>query len=104
MRKKKVGNELRQLREHKGMGIKTASKELGVSYAYLSRVENEHRTPSPALVKKLSMLYGVETEELLAKLHHLPPDILHILEVHGKDVFDSIRKLYSETRKAPRTR
>lgn len=84
------------------MGIKTASKELGVSYTYLSRVENEHRSPSPALVKKLSTLYGVETEELLAKLHHLPPDIIQILEDHGKDVFDTIRKLYSETRKTSR--
>ena len=100
----KVGNELRKLRKQKGMGIKTASKELGVSYTYLSRVENEHRTPSPALVKKLSSLYGVETEELLAKLHHLPPDILQILDAHGKDVFDTIRKLYSESRKVPRKR
>jgi len=101
-KRKKIGPELRRLREHKGMGIKTAGKELGVSYAYLSRVENEYRTPSAALVQKLSSLYGVDAEDLLARLHHLPPDILKILDEHGKDVFDTIRKLYSQSRKARR--
>lgn len=100
-RKKKVGTELRRLREQKGLGIKKAGKELGVSYAYLSRVENDHRTPSSALIKKLSALYGIDSENMLAKLEHLPPDIRDILKEHGKDVFTTIRKLYShkKTRK-----
>jgi len=94
-KQKKLGSRLRRLREQQGIGIKTASKELGVSYAYLSRVENDQRTPSSELVEKLSSLYGVDAEDILARLHRLPSDIREILDIHGKDVYAEIRKIYS---------
>ncbi len=89
------GDKLRQLREARGLGIKTVGKELSVSYSYLSKVENGHKVPSTDLVQKLAELYDVDPEEMLAKLAELPPDIQQIIQERGKEVFDLLRKTYA---------
>jgi transcriptional regulator with XRE-family HTH domain len=89
-----IGMVLRDLREKKGLGIKTVGKELAVSYSYLSKIENGHRTPNNEFLQRLSNLYEVDSEELIALIAGLPPDIQTIIQTHGKDVFALLRDLY----------
>jgi transcriptional regulator with XRE-family HTH domain len=90
-----IGDTLRGLREKKGLGIKTVGKELDISYSYISKVENGHRLPNQEFIERLSALYGADSEELLAKMAELPPDIQSIVQTHGKDVFELLRSLYA---------
>ena len=92
---KSIGDVLRSLREKKGLGIKTVGKQLEISYSYISKVENGHRMPNQEFLERLSALYGADPEELVAKIAGLPSDIQQIIQMHGKDVFDLLRGLYS---------
>lgn len=92
-----IGTQLRQFREGRGLGIKTAGKALDISYTYLSKVENGHKNPSPDLIEKLSQLYEVDQESLMASIAELPQDIQRIVKEHGREVFDLLRSTYSES-------
>jgi len=99
-----LGEALRQLREAKGLGIKTVGRELDVSYSYLSKVENGHKSPSTELVQKLAQLYSVDPEEMLAKVAELPADIREIVQEHGKEVFELLREAYAARSRAEKKR
>ncbi len=101
---KEIGGTLRKLREAKGLGIKTVGRELNVSYSYLSKVENGHKAPSVELVQKLSELYRVDPEELLAKVAELPADIQEIIQTRGREVFDLLRQTYADRSKKAKTK
>jgi transcriptional regulator with XRE-family HTH domain len=90
-----IGQTLRRLREKKQIGIKTVGKALDISYSYISKVENGHRTPSPELVERLSNLYGADADDLLARISELPTDIQAIIQEHGKEVFEVLRDFYA---------
>lgn len=77
------------------LGIKAAAPKVGVTYSYLSKVENDVKNPSAALVAKLCALYDADAEEIMARMGSLPPDVEKILEVHGKEVFETLRKAYA---------
>jgi tetratricopeptide (TPR) repeat protein len=58
-----VGERLRRLRTERGFSQRELS-EPGVSYAYISRIEANTRTPSVKALRKLSRKLGVSTEYL----------------------------------------
>jgi len=90
---------LKRLRLASGQGIKRVAPQVGVSYSYLSKVENGLKKPSVDLLARLSDLYGVDSDELLAKLGELPSDVKEILQSEGKAVLDLVRKEYSDPSK-----
>lgn len=91
-----VGQLLRILRVKAGMGIKVAAPKVGVSYTYLSKVENNVKTPSPGFVTSLCELYESNPDDLIAKLGSVPDDIQEIVKEHGKDAFDLLRNTFSK--------
>lgn len=101
-RRKKFGHDLRLLREKAGVGIKTVGKAINVSYTHISRIENGHKPPSTELIGKLAAYYGIDEEEMLARIGALPDDIQQLIEENGKEVFDLIRSSYSgKVRRGP---
>lgn len=92
-----VGITLRRLRTEAKFGLKSAGPKVGVSYTYLSKVENDQKTPSPGLVRQLCHLYGADAdvENLLAKLGAVPDDVQEIVREYGKEAFDLLRRTYS---------
>lgn len=70
------GARVRQLRDAKGIQLKTMAADLHVSAAYLSAMEHGHRgRPAPGLVMQIAGYFGLiwdEAEELkrLAELSH----------------------------------
>lgn len=90
-----VGAALRDLRKRTKFGIKTVAPKVGVSYTYLSKIENNVKLPSPGLVLMLCNLYGADADNLIAKLGAVPEDIQEIVKEHGKGAFDLLRSTYS---------
>ena len=75
-----------------------------ISPGYLSKIENDQKKPSQGLLKKLSEIYSIDIEnkQTLLKLldqastttGNVPDDIKKIIQTHGDDVFELIRKTY----------
>jgi transcriptional regulator with XRE-family HTH domain/Zn-dependent peptidase ImmA (M78 family) len=57
------GAYARQLRVVRGLGLRQVARQLGISAAYLSRVENDIEPPSGELIALMAGLYGVPVEE-----------------------------------------
>jgi transcriptional regulator with XRE-family HTH domain len=49
---------LRDLRERKNLTLRSASKELGIHFTHLSKIENGHENPGRKLVGRMAKLYG----------------------------------------------
>ena len=65
-RRKSFGGFARSVRLEAGCGLRQAARKMGVSAAYLSRVENDVDPPSAGLTLKMSSLYRRPVEEFTA--------------------------------------
>jgi len=92
----KFGSTLRRLRQRADLGLKAVAPQVKVSYTYLSKIENGHKTPSPELIERLCELYQADSDELISSLGQLPSDIQRIVEVNGKAVFELLREHYPQ--------
>ena len=90
--KKNFGNIVRELREKKGLGIKRLGPDIGVSYTYLSKIENDKTKPSEEFIEKIADYFEYEKEELLIRSGRLPKDIIDIIKENPKDAVDLLRK------------
>jgi len=79
----KIGNKIRELREHVGFSQKRLSELLGVLRPTVSQIENGERRISADELKKLSEIFGVSMENLL-DLEKIPEVILEEGKVRQK--------------------
>jgi HTH-type transcriptional regulator, competence development regulator len=91
---------LKRLRAGSGIGIKKLAPELGVSYTYISKLENNEALPSADLVKKVSDYFDYSSSDLLLSAGHVPPDILEILRTHPQDAVEFLRKHFGASEDA----
>lgn len=68
VRRRRLGAELRKLREQKGMTAEEVASRLLVSQSKISRLENGRRSISQRDVRDLCEVYGVENEVLVESL------------------------------------
>ena len=92
---KTIGEILKDLRLDSKLSIKTVGPKVGVSYTYLSKVENNQKIPTPGLILKLCNLYKADSDNILAKAGALPDDVQDIVETYGKEAFELLRETYS---------
>ncbi len=70
------GSFLRAIREERGITLREAEARSGISNSYLNQIETgKISKPSPAIIGKLSELYGIPVELLLEKSGHLIPEL-----------------------------
>ena len=100
--KSNVGLTLRSLRRKASLGIKSVAPRADISYTYLSKIENGHKTPTQELIHKLCLIYKSDPDNLVSQLGLLPTDIQEIVKTRGKEVFALLRERYSED-STPRT-
>lgn len=62
---KRLGENLKRIREQKGISQVDISKSLGVSRGFVSNVENGKTNPTLATITKLAKAVGVSAVELL---------------------------------------
>ena len=76
------GETIREMREAQGMGLRTAAERLGISPAYLSRVERgKERPPRPELVKRMATLLGGSPDLLFRLAESTDPDLAEYIHL-----------------------
>jgi CheY-like chemotaxis protein/DNA-binding Xre family transcriptional regulator len=85
-----IGAFIHAIREEKGITLREAEAQCGISNSYLNQIETgKVSKPSPEVLRKLSALYGVSYELLLEKSGHGLLDAT-IDSPHGMDKAASI--------------
>lgn len=70
---KEFGHFLNKLRLRKGLTLVQASERIGISYNYLSELENGKKAPKDdQVVRKIADLYDVNEDKLFRMLGRLP--------------------------------
>lgn len=59
--------------------------ELGVSYTYLSKLENQDVVPSEEFVRKVAEYFEYDEDQLLLEAGRVPIRILRILQDHPEE-------------------
>lgn len=88
------GHYLRTLRENKGLGLKRVAPELGISYTFLSKLENGKVQPSDEVLERLANYYSIDDEQLTAQTGRLPADVKRILEEHPEEAVALLRSRF----------
>ncbi|WKX72122.1 helix-turn-helix transcriptional regulator [Streptomyces sp. XD-27] len=74
VRRRRLGQELRRLRQEKGMTAEEVAEELMVSQSKISRLENGRRSISQRDVRDLCRVYRVEDKHLVESLMQMAKD------------------------------
>lgn len=78
--RKKFGTFIREERVAKGVSLRQMAKSIGVSPAYLSKVElGQERPPVEAKVRRIAKIIGHDADSLLAKAGRVSFDIVRII-------------------------
>ena len=73
---RRFGETIREMREAQELGLRAAAGRLGISPAYLSRIERgRERPPKPELVKRLAGLLGGDPDLLFRLADSTDPDL-----------------------------
>lgn len=79
---KGFGETIREMREAQSLGLRAAAERLGISPAYLSRIERgKERPPKPELIKKIARLLGGDADLLFRLSTSTDPDIAEYLNL-----------------------
>ena len=89
------GKRLRHLRSRQGIGLKKLAPELGVTYGYLSKLENELISPSPAFALKVANYFGEDPDVMLLAAGRVPRNILRILQDQPEDAIAFLRERFT---------
>lgn len=65
---KKLGNNIRKIREEKGLMQVDLCKKLEVDRAYMSNIENGKKNPTLLTVEKIAKALNVPASELLENI------------------------------------
>lgn len=90
----KIGENIRALRQRKGLTQDLVAQQLGVTYQAVSKWENDTNTPDIALLPEIAALFDVTIDALFAQdaapvLDGLPmedDDIIRIVQLRGRQV------------------
>ena len=76
------GETIREMREAQVMGLRVAAGRLGISPAYLSRIERgRERPPKPDLVKRIATLLGGDPDLLFRLADSTDPDLAEYIHL-----------------------
>ncbi len=75
----RFGDRIRELRKAKSLGQRAIAEKVGVSFTYVSKIENEKLDfgdyPSEELIGKLAEALGADKDELLILAEKIPDQI-----------------------------
>ena len=73
---KNFGETIREMREAQDLGLRTAADRLGISPAYLSRIERgKERPPKPDVIKRIATMLGGDPDLLFRLAESTDPDL-----------------------------
>src|SRR5450759_1188173 len=68
-----VGRTIKVLRTDQGLGRKELAERVGISYSYLTEIENGHKPPSNTILGAIAEVLGVHLHELIADAENRVP-------------------------------
>lgn len=87
------GDFIKKGREHLGVSLEKAAKEIGISPSYLSDFENNRATKIKMdFIYSMANFYGLNVDELCVSAGKIPKDIYYKISENPK-MFDIIRSL-----------
>lgn len=89
-----LGKILKTMRLSQQKSLKGLAPELDVTYTYLSKIENGKSVPSDELIKRMALVFGCDSEELMVSAGKIPEDILDILKSNPKLAIETLRKAF----------
>lgn len=79
---KGFGEIIREMREAQRLGLREAADRLGISPAYLSRIERgKERPPRAEVIKKIAWLLGGDADLLFRLSNSTDPDITEYMNI-----------------------
>jgi transcriptional regulator with XRE-family HTH domain len=70
------GRLIRSRREERGLTLADIAGEVGISIAYLSRIERDREhPPRDELIRRMAEALGLPEDEAFAAARRLPPDL-----------------------------
>jgi len=85
------GKLFRRMRSETGLGIKRLAPELGVSYSYLSKLENNELNPSEEFVERAAKYFKADRNHMLLSAGKIPTEVMKILQEHPEDAVELLR-------------
>ena len=77
---KNFGETVRELRVAQDLGLREAATKVGISPAYLSRIERgKERPPSPEIIKKLAKQLAADPDVLFRLSSSTDPELVEFL-------------------------
>jgi transcriptional regulator with XRE-family HTH domain len=92
------GKRLRLARKERGMTLRQLAKEAGVSFTYLSKIENERvqYTPAAGTIRDLARILRVDSLEFLHLANKLPKELEPLnANVQARRFFDRASQVAS---------
>ena len=79
---KSFGEIIREMREAQDIALRAAAERLGISPAYLSRIERgKERPPKPDVIKRLATLLGGDPDLLFRLAESTDPDLAEYIHL-----------------------
>lgn len=74
------GEQIRQWREERGVGLRRFAKAIGVSPTFISKMERgEGPLPGEKTIRKMAVYFGKSPDELLALADKVASDVLAVI-------------------------
>ena len=97
----KIGENIRTLRQRKGLTQEQVAQQLGVTYQAVSKWENGTNTPNIALLPEIAALFGVTIDVLFNQdaasvLDGLPLEddgVIRIVQLRGRQVLSVTQRM-----------
>lgn len=93
-----IGTNIKRIRKEKGILQKQAAATVGLNQSNYNKIENGHREPSVAVLKKLADLFGVSVDHLIEPDKDLPKEV-HVADKATQEQLRLIEQLDEEDKK-----
>lgn len=93
---KKLGKEIRRLREAKGVSLREMAKDIGVHFTHLSQIERGSGHLSDKVLYDIANYLGVEEKHLFNIVDRIPYTVLLALQKKDSIFTDLIYELEKE--------
>ena len=71
-----LANNIKRLREEKGLLQKEVAAEMGLGISHYSKIENGQREASVELLGKMAKFYGITIDQIVHMGNESPPRLL----------------------------
>lgn len=90
-----LADTIKKLRLKKGISIKKMGPDLGLSYTYLSKLENSKSIPSHEVIEKLAKYFNYSSDELIIAAGKIPKDVENIIKDNPEKAIIYLRKKFA---------